>query len=69
MVWGGVLFILTKFTGIYLNKFMGGFDLQDEADDSNAPHVRLQAHRLIVDHLWGHKLRRSMHHQEGFILL
>lgn len=44
-------------------------DSQDVADDSDAPHVRLQAHRLIADHLWGHKLRGAMHHHQRFTRL
>lgn len=42
---------------------------QDVADDADAPHVRLQAHRLVADHLWGHKLRGAVHHQQRFTRL
>ena len=39
-------------------------DSQDVTDDSDAPHVRGPAHRFIVDHFWGHKLRGPVHHLE-----
>ena len=45
------------------------FDLQDEADDSDAPHVRLQAHGLKADHLGGHELRCAVHHHQRRALL
>lgn len=45
------------------------FYLQDEADNSNAPHISFQAHRLIADNLRGHKLRRAMHHHQRLTLL
>lgn len=44
-------------------------NVQDEADNSNAPHVGLKAHRLIADHLRGHEFWRTMHHHQRFTLL
>lgn len=44
-------------------------DLQDEADDSNAPHVRLQANRLIADHLRGYKFGCAVHYHQRLIVL
>lgn len=44
-------------------------DLQDEADDSDAPHVRLQADRLEADHLRGHEFRGAVHHHQRLIVL
>ncbi|TNN82399.1 hypothetical protein EYF80_007234 [Liparis tanakae] len=51
------------------NRHLEGAAKADEADDSDAPHVALQAHGLKADHLGGHKLRRAVHHQQRFALL
>lgn len=44
-------------------------DLQDEADDADAPHVRLQANWLIADHLGGHEFGCAVHHHQRLIVL
>lgn len=51
------------------SKPIHSLDLQDEADDANAPHVCLQANRLIADHLGGHEFVCAMHHHQRLIVL
>lgn len=41
---------------------MDGFHSQDVTDDPDAPHIRGQTHRLVIDHLRGHKLWGPVHH-------
>lgn len=64
-----VIFALPGFDAVSSSKSVCLVDLQDEADDSDAPHVRLQANGFIVDHLRGHELRCAMHHHQGIIVL
>ena len=35
--------------------------LHDVRDDADAPEVRVEGEGLVVDHLRGHKLRRTQH--------
>lgn len=65
----GILSFSACYCGYSLKRLQPLFNLQDEADDSDAPHVRLQAHRLEADHLRGHKFRRPVHHHQRFIIL
>lgn len=63
------IFTLQEFDTVSSSKSICLLDLQDEADDSDAPHVRLQANRLIADHLRGHEFRCAMHHHQRLIVL
>lgn len=64
-----VIFTFQEFDNVSSSKSICLVDLQDEADDSDAPHVRLQANRLKADHLRGHEFRCAMHHQQRLIIL
>lgn len=63
-----VIFIFQEFDTVSSSKSICLVDLQDEADDSDAPHVRLQANGLVADHLRGHEFRGAMHYHQRLIV-